>query len=265
MKQTKRFLRRRLNALCNVLVRREQVAMLHTGRCGSTVIARMLEAHPKVSWGGEIFNRYMGGTDRGDPGRVHRVISGNRDLHCTPVYGFETKYLPQLHLSQPCINMPLEAYVGYLNGMGFRSFILLHRRNYLRRAVSAEIGRRTRQWHSTQGRSAPNRIHLDINRFQTGHQHEPLVSLFERMDEAYEQAKNVIKDTHWIEITYEEDVQSDPSVAFGRVADFLGIERRWDDVKLARTNPFSLEELISNFDEVRSTLQGTRYEWMLDA
>ena len=36
-------------------IRRTNVAMFHIGRCGSTAVGILLNQHPKIRWGGEIF------------------------------------------------------------------------------------------------------------------------------------------------------------------------------------------------------------------
>jgi hypothetical protein len=64
-------------------------------------------------------------------------------------------------------------------------------------------------------------------------------------------------------LTYEKDIQNDPVKAYQQVCDFLGIKSRNVTVELSRTNPFVANEMIENFDEVESVLNGTNYEWML--
>ena len=71
------------------------VAMFHMGRCGSTVLAKMLEQHPRIFWDGEIYERvsprlYHRLGPRGFL-RFKQMRAGRR------FYGFEVKLLKQQH------------------------------------------------------------------------------------------------------------------------------------------------------------------------
>lgn len=67
-----------------------------------------------------------------------------------------------------------------------------------------------------------------------------------------------------LRLTYEEDVERDPRVGYRRICSFLEIKPHDVPVRLGRTNPFTLGELIENFDEVRQALDGSQYGWMLE-
>ena len=51
--------------------------------------------------------------------------------------------------------------------------------------------------------------------------------------------------------------------AYKRVCEFVGIEPTETIVRLKKTNPFQIEDMLENFDEVKSELKNTPYEWML--
>jgi hypothetical protein len=243
--------------------RRRNVAMLHPGRCGSTVVAEMLGDHPRVQWAGEIFEGVPWHSPT--PADVTAYVERSSYATLAPYYGFETKYLPHHHLSADGIDMELADYLELLRRLHFSKFILLHRRNYLRRAVSAAVARAQGEWHAKVAPAEPTRVHVDVNAFQTGNCKEPLVDLFRRMDDAFSLARRLLEGDHLLQLEYEDDVLDDPTVAYQKVCRFLGIEPLKARIKLQRTNPFPYDALIDNFDEVSVVLRDTPYAWMLDS
>src|SRR5262245_46797004 len=246
-----------------LLWRRGNVAMLHAGRCGSTVVGEMLGDHPRVQWAGEIFE----GMQWQSPRRADVTAHIERSCYATlsPYYGFETKFLPQHHLSADGIDMELADYLELLRSLHFSKFILLGRRNYLRRAVSTVVARARDEWHTKVAPVEATRVHLDVNAFQTGNCKEPLVDAFRRMDDDFALARRLLQGDHLLELESEEDVLDDPTVAYRKVCQFVGIEPRKARVKLQRTNPFPYDALIDNLDEVTAVLRDTPYAWMLDS
>jgi LPS sulfotransferase NodH len=247
---------------------KDAVAMFHTGRSGSTVLARMLNQHSDICWPGELFEnmveRYSGAPrDR----NVVEYVLGDWSARCRArkksILGFETKYLPHQHFRKEFLNTTLEDYLQLLRHLRAWKFIVLRRDNYLRRAISAQVGVHTKTWHSKQRQGGPTRITLDVHTFKTGNHRESLFELFHRLDENYEKLSELLKADQVLHLSYEEDILDDPMVAYGKVCDFLGVQRESPDVDLARTNPFPCEAMLHNFDEVSSLLRGTKYEWML--
>ncbi|MEN8239769.1 MAG: hypothetical protein ABFR53_11285, partial [Actinomycetota bacterium] len=68
-------------------------------------------------------------------------------------------------------------------------------------------------------------------------------------------------DTLWL--TYEDDIERDPSIAYRRVCGLFGVTPSDSEPALAQTNPFPMEEIIDNYDEIYELLDGTEYAWML--
>jgi len=48
------------------------------------------------------------------------------------------------------------------------------------------------------------------------------------------------------------------------VCDFLGLPEFQTTIRYGRTTPGRLRDVIKNFDKVRSVLQDTAHEWMLN-
>ncbi len=113
--------------------------MFHTGRCGSTVLGSMLSGHSKVYWAREIFRPHMQTTSLGIPGIAAGTIKKSISDCNADVYGFETKYLSFHHLSRKAIGMDIQQYIRLLLELNFSHFVILQRRNYLRRAISDKL------------------------------------------------------------------------------------------------------------------------------
>lgn len=239
--------------------------MLHIGRCGSSVIGRMLNAHPRIYWAGEIFEDYSHGekdTDRDEFVKQLYYPECRREI--TRVFGFETKYLPQQHLSGNCINMELGEYITLLRKIGVTRFIVLHRRNYLRHTISFLVGAQTKQWHSSDRATSPTRVHIDVNNLRTEQRRQPLLQLFHDLDEEYNKLQRLLAEDDVLYLIYEEDVLENPAIAYRKICRFLGVSEESPGIELQRTNPFSYREMVDNFDEVEAALAGTRYGWMLN-
>ncbi len=256
---------KKINRFLNMFYRKEQIAMFHTGRCGSTVLGKMLSAHSKIFWASEIFEIFMNTEKNENKKRsVEHTIEWNRQSRVSMIYGFETKYLPQQHLSNKGVNMDVEDYISLLRKLNFSKFIVLHRKNYLRRAISGQVGRQTNTWHSTQDVTSPEKITIDINSIPTGVCQKPILELFSCLDESFSRLKKFLSLDDTIFLTYEDDIMEDPRVAYRKVCEFLGIVDESPDIEFGRTNPFRYEDMVTNFEEVNAILKDTKYSWMLD-
>jgi hypothetical protein len=251
----------------NLFYRKKQVVTFHMGRCGSTVLAYMLNDHSKIYWDSEPFSPYMGGKKKNNDKKefVEHTLEMSRHREISRIYGFETKYLPQQHLSQKCINMDLEHYIAFLEELNFSSFIVLHRKNYLRRVISTLIATQTEIWHSNKTTASPKKVIVPIKSSDTGVLAAPILELFHIMDESFNQLNKLLSSRDTLLLIYEDDILEDPGVAYRKVCKFIGVEDESPEIKLHRTNPFSYEDTVINLEEVRSTLLNSKYSWMLDA
>ena len=128
-----RYFLDKLYRFINTFIQKERVAMLHIGRCGSSVLGNMLDAHTKIYWAGEIFEDYTHGDNSVDKAAlVGKIFNEKCHRKTSRIFGFETKYLPQQHLSHKCINMDLGNYIDLLRKLDVTKYIVLHRKNYLR-------------------------------------------------------------------------------------------------------------------------------------
>lgn len=234
------------------------VAMIHAGRCGSTVLAWMLERHPRVFWDHEIYTPVRG-LWRGqmDPGAFleRRLRRAGRRW-----YGCEVKYEHTALMGRDAA-----AIVGFLEDHGITRFIGLIRRNTLRSVVS-----RTVRWHGgpnhlRSGATAERRpVIVGIDRVGFPPYDCALVDLLDRVAADHETVVQSCAGRPFLELTYEDDIRDDPRTGYRRICAFLDLAPADERVPLEPTNPFPLREIIENFDEVAGALGGTRHEWMLE-
>ncbi len=236
------------------------LAMLHVGRCGSTVVGRMLDEHPDIDWDREIFEPHRR-AELGVPGNLApepliRQRKGQTPLH----YGFETKYLQSHHLGRLGLSLP--DYISMLGDLGFDRFVALHRRNYLRRVVSGAVGRASGTWHRSQGSATPVSIRLDPARVPFGRP-KRLLDVFHELTAGERALHALLPEDGTLWLTYEDDIARDPSVAYRRICDLFDVTPIDSEPALSPTNPFPLTEILENYDEIAELLTGTEYAWML--
>ena len=253
-----------VKSVLNKTQRKTKVAMLHPGRCGSTVVGSLLNQHPSFYWSGEPFEKLMG-TDSLKNEAVIKVIKEREQDRISQVYSFATKYPDGMHLSDNCINKSIPDYIDLLNNLGYSKFILITRANHLKRIVSIIKGRQTGQWHTDQKQDKAKAVEVPIKDFEFGlNKKGSIIDYFKIMDSETKLIIDKIGEKNLLHIKYEPDIEENPVKAYRKICEFVGIKALNPEVKLKKTNPFPLTEMIVNFDEVKKYLQATPYAWMLD-
>jgi hypothetical protein len=235
--------------------------MLHVGRCGSTVVAEMLDRHPSISWDGEVFEpkvRAKIGFEDVPP----REFLLRKIAEAPAIYGFEIKYLPSHH--QRLLGLDLDGLFDLTDSVGVTHYVTLHRHNYLRRVVSGVIGRERRRWHRPLGQPRPDtKVRVDPVAVPFGPR-QPLLDVFEEMKQGEVDLRSALSDRTALHLTYEDDVAVDPVKAYAAVCDFIGVMPEDVRARLDRTGTDELGSIVSNYDEIVGVLSGTEYAWMLD-
>ncbi|NNM01539.1 MAG: hypothetical protein HKO62_12370 [Gammaproteobacteria bacterium] len=249
----------------------QRVAMFHIGRVGSTVLARQLGQHPDIRWHGEIFEPEHKKFTANHGKRPYRMPRDPLWKLRYALYrqdrrwlGFEMKFMPQHHLK--LTNQTMEEFLETLTGLGFSHYIVLRRRNLLRRFVSGAILERTRRAHRPEGGAAPrNRINFDCDRIPLGEFHLPLLEAIDIVDAQHRRLDQLLVGREALQLCYEDDIETDPGEAYLKVCEFLRVPPAAVDIPLKRVNPYPLPELIENYDELESLLADTEHAWMLRA
>jgi hypothetical protein len=247
---------------------RRRVLMLHVGRSGSTVLGDLLNQHPDIFWDSELLlpvrleNLSL-------PAPLHWLIMREPFLLIRsrmwwaqqPIYGFETT--PH-HLERLELNM--RDYLHKLHRLGFMYFVVLQRKNYLRVIVSLLIAIRKSRWQQTEKMGGPVREPIYLPLENTFGYNRTLVENLTFFADFFDRLDSIVDDldVHILRLTYEQDINGDPTRAYRRFCGFLGIAPHDVAVRYNKVNPFLLSELIVNFEEVACTLADTRFGWMLE-
>ena len=266
---TKKLIRRTLAPLIG-RCRPGNAVMFHIGRCGSTVVARLLSRHSKICWGNELYapifsdwrSRNNGYEVTGELPNDAIDILRTSSIHAwNQFYGFEMK---PFHFR--LIGYSPEVYLRHLRTLGFTHFVVLDRRNRLRKVISSVIAHQQgKQTHiDADTKSKLTRVHLDVNEIRIDFESKPLLDFLVGYDDQLRLLNTLLQGENTLRLTYEDDIQDDPRVAYSRICNFLGLPPEDSTVELSRTNPFPIREMVENFQELEQTLQGTPYEWMID-
>lgn len=254
--------------------RRGNIAMFHIGRSGSTVLGNLLDQDTNIRWDGELCPDIFQALDCTEERRLalhelkpllgrttdllDRIRHGQRRAG-TRFYGVELKFF---HLY--AFDLGLSECIERLSGLGFDHFIILERRNYLRKIVSSVVAKETGMYHVKHGcKSKLNRISLNVEQVSVDRQTMPLLEFLVSYQECFRQLEQLLKNRKYLKLTYEEDILVNPKVAYGKVCSFLGIEGNPVEVNLSKTNPYPLSDVIENFDDVSKHLEETSFKWML--
>ena len=241
--------------------RQGNLVMFHTGRSGSSVIADMLSRHPAIHWDGELFNydlQLWRNKPRDRSIEVQRRIKRRMNLFESSIYGIEL--LPTQLKSGHIDTGP---FITVLEDFGVQHFILLTRRNILRKIVSNLVARERGRWRLGSGETAPlTRIHVDITKLLMAST-KPLLDHMRDMQADYDTLRALLSSRRCLHLVYEDDVLGDPRCAYHKICGFLGVEHIELPVRHGRTTPQPLNQIVQNFDEVQQVLAGTEFEWML--
>ncbi len=183
-------------------------------------------------------------------------------------YGFEVKFY---HLIRAEID--LETFLDASETLGATHFVVLKRRNMLRKIVSSmaakqRVGSVTRReaFHLEQGTSPSlTPLYLDPDEVGIDTQVKPLLRFLEAFDADFARLERLLEERRALFLTYEEHIRTDPTHAYRRICSFIGVRPAKVKVRYSRTNPFPLSSLILNYADVVDALRGTPYAWMVEA
>jgi len=263
-----RALSARFRAMVQKRASEGHVVMVHNGRCGSTLLGDMLDQNPEIFWDGEtlekMYHRMSQKSGRGIDHFYGEVsfnaglseiedrldkLAGNR------VFGTELQDYHPVMLSSD-----LHRVVDRLKQSGFTRFISLQR-SHLRKLVSHIVATQKAQFHVSSGAKVDlKKITINPARIYVGHRFTTLRDALGRYQEFSEEARDLFRSEDALFLTYENDIQSDPMIALGKVTDFLGIERHQPKVNFGKTTDIALNELIENYDEFAEALAGSEFE-----
>lgn len=155
---------------------------------------------------------------------------------------------------------------------GVHKFVFLYRQNYLRRYVSYLISRKTGIWHQTLDNPPLEKVRIPIRACSDHDIGLALGDLVMLMDYYYKflvprYRAEMQKSGNYLELVYEDDIEHDVSVGYSKLVDFLDLnpEVPMASPSITRQNPYPLSDLIENYDEIVSYLNGSSYlQYLVD-
>lgn len=244
------------------------IVMFHLGRSGSTVLADLLDQHPKIYWGAELYNRTFlqwvkDGKEVVESFTENPVDLLKKDMQLAlhRFYGFEMK---PFHFK--LIDYTPAFYLQMLDKMNYTHYIVLDRRNRMRKIISSIIAHTDKErYHIKSNTSNPRkRVTIDINNVCIDFDSKPLIEYLIDYDKQMNNLIQLLEGRNALYLSYEEHIQNNPEDAYVKTCNFLNIKPRKASISLSKTNPYPLKDMIENFDEVNTYLKGSAYAWMLE-
>lgn len=243
-------------------IRQQNIMMLHAGRTGSSVVGNLLNQHTDIKWDGEIYIDYPKylKSFTSDPIKFLRYKTYQKP---TKIYGFEIKALEYQHLEM-FIGKELSVYLEEIRKLGYEKFIFLKRKNLLHRYISIIQMLNSGVLHVNKEQTRPKKIKIKVDNIWDNGQKMNLVEYLSIFEKRYELVLDKLKKYDILILTYEDDIKKDPLIAYKKVCNFLDIETQNPKIKLKRTNPFTIKEIVENYDELEQSLENTEFKWMLE-
>ena len=225
-------------------------------RSGSTLLQTLLHSHPSAvcmhellikSAGTSRFYRYnLGRRKELIRLRVQDIKAFLQAILLEPqppwvkAVGFKAMYVQPRDAEERTATW--EA-LGKITGL---HIIWLHR-NPVRRVISFAIARKTGEWI---GKKTEEPVRLDP-------EYLPRRLAFE--EQRAKAARQHVEECDIIDVQFE-SLTKDPGVILERIQDFLGVQCRPLHSSLTQQNPRSIQEMVSNFGEIKGALLGTKWE-----
>jgi len=262
------FLNRLLHQ--NALPPASRVVMLHIGRCGSTVVAKLLEQHRNIYWANELYEPIFKQWDRLNPGFTEAGTMPTPPIDylklsicksSAKTYGFEIK---PYHFR--LMNISFEEYIEKIEMLGFQHFILLDRKNKLRKIISSIKSKESGVYHLKKGYS-PNlqKIKIPLDNVEIDHESKSLLKFIDDYINDMNAINNILKNKNILKLNYEDDIEENPINAYEKICDFIGVKKIKPTISLSKTTPFPIRDLIENYDAVVNCLNCSSHGWMLEA
>lgn len=236
------------------------VVMIHIGRSGSTALGDLLDQHPNIFWDGEVW-RDMVAEGLEQPisaDEFYRFLDERKHVAGGLIYGYEVKFF---HIGS--LADGLENQLKVLERLGPTDFVVLERKNYLRKILSSVKASRTTRWHQPAGSvAAMEKLVLSPEKLQIDGKDTALLPLLHEYEENFQKLRGCLSNRKHLWLTYENDLAESPLQGYQKIVDFLEIEPVPVKVRYGKTNPYPVREVLENFEEVVASLEGTGFEWM---
>lgn len=305
MKLIKKIYRKKIKlSLYQILkhFRPGNIVMYHLGRCGSKVVGSMLSRTNNIYWSGPILGKILkdlyihingsiaevnidvqndnyghekywreilngigvnelGNIDNQHKGQIMDLISNYMKNSGYHYFGFEIK-----PFNNRVLNYNMSNFIHDIENKGFNYFIILDRKNRLRKILSSIIAHQhLNKWHNIKEKQNKLiKLKVNLNRVEIDFDSKPLIKYLEDYDKQFNELNQLLDNKkNLLKLYYEDDIQIDPKLAYIKICTFLGVSPMKLDVPLKRTNPYQIESMVINFSELEVYLKNSPYEWML--
>ena len=239
----------------------------HIGRCGSSVLGSLLAQHSAIGYSNEIFSPYMP-RRRGDKALpdLAEVVAEARCRQSCRFHLFEVKHLPaqNLGLYPGCSR---EDWLQRFIDLGYERHLLMRRRNGLRRLLSHVRAANSGVYVASVGDTSPTEgVTIPLEAITHGFQSRSLVEWLEEYEQGHQQMEAALDQAGltWLELSYEDHIETSPMQAYGAVCRYLEIDPETPALQHRKINRGRLTDLVANFDAVQVVLAPTRFAWMLE-
>ncbi|MEX0729854.1 MAG: hypothetical protein WED00_11505 [Aquisalimonadaceae bacterium] len=242
-----------------------RVIMFHLGRSGSTVLADLLNQHSDIFWDGEIAKPILNINSEELNSRLDKFQElfshGLSKSKGHQIYGCEIK---PFHIE--AMGLTFSEMISYFDEQGVTKYIVLERKNHLRKIVSSVAASATGTWHKPKGaENIVEKITLPLDDVNIDGKRQSLLTFLSGYEENMKDLRGELSNHDVLDIYYEDDLLESPSNAAIKCFDHFGIHTQTVNVRYGRTNPLSIKELVINYSDLERTLKGTTYEWMLNS
>jgi hypothetical protein len=243
-------------------------AILHIGRCGSTVLSSLLNQQEGVRNAGEVleqqYEKHRAQNPMVSPWDFLMEIAGRRQ-ESLRAFSIELKCVSGTHLDQ--VDPDPDRALARLAGLGIDRFVLLHRSNLLDRILSQRVAIVRGSYVRKEGDDTPpTTVKLNIRQVFLGKRAYGLPEAIDALQaDVLRLRESLVKSGYdFIELDYDGDINPDPLIGLKKIADFVGFPVTSRNVVLRKVVTAPKSEVITNMDEVRAALAGTGHEWMAD-
>ncbi len=222
----------------------EKYIVITRSRTGSNLLISLLDSHPYILGGGELFRRLNNHTCAEVWNKI--FISKPKKIK---FLGFKLFYY------HPMDSEDKGVWDIIKNDKSIK-IIHLTRQNMLRTIVSREIADKTNTWTNKKTKNiekSQKQIELDLKH---------CLSEFDLIKDYEDKTRMEFTDHDIIEISYEKLVK-DKQTAMNELFDFFGVFRSEVSSSYKKQNVEKLEDLVTNYDEIRNGLVDTKWAYLI--
>jgi len=217
--------------------------ILTRSRSGSNMLASFLQSHPNIRCDGEIFNNLKGKN-------FYSILDKTftRQPYSVKCRGFKIFYYHPQDMNNK------ELFWNELTEINNLHVIHLKRKNILRTIVSRKIAGKTNTWASPKRKSTNKKQNINITLTPN-----ELKNKFKETQRWINQGDELFKKHKKVSLYYE-DLVNNPREEFKKVTEFLGVKFVEPNTNFQKQNPEKLNDLITNYDELKIAFSNTEWE-----